>query len=209
MLQLNNVVITLKGAKQPMLEVPQLSIAAGEVVVLMGASGSGKSTLLNWLIGAPLADFQCTGEVLLHGVPIQQLPMEQRRIGIRLQQPWLFPHLTVLENLLFALPRDFGSRQQRVQHAEQLLSAFNLLAVKKQLPDTLSGGQAARVSLARALINSPQAMLLDEPFSALDSTTREQIKAFTFNHLMQAQLPCLLVTHDSGDCPTGARVIHV
>ncbi|MCH8491736.1 MAG: ATP-binding cassette domain-containing protein [Idiomarina sp.] len=209
MLQLNNVVITLKGAKQPMLEVPQLSIAAGEIVVLMGASGSGKSTLLNWLIGAPLPNFQCTGEVLLHGAPIQQLPMEQRHIGIRLQQPWLFPHLTVLENLLFALPRDFGSRHQRVQHAEHLLTAFNLFAVQKQLPDTLSGGQAARVSLARALINNPQAMLLDEPFSALDKATREQIKTFTFNHLMQAQLPCLLVTHDSGDCPTGARVIHV
>ena len=209
MLQLNNVVITLKGAKQPMLEVPQLSIAAGEIVVLMGASGSGKSTLLNWLIGAPLPDFQCTGEVLLHGAPIQQLPMEQRRIGIRLQQPWLFPHLTVLENLLFALPREFGSRHQRVQHAEQLLTAFNLFAVQKQLPDTLSGGQAARVALARALINNPQAMLLDEPFSALDKATREQIKTFTFNHLMQAQLPCLFVTHDSGDCPTGARVIHV
>lgn len=209
MLQLKDVVITPNGSEQPMLELPQLSIAAGEVVVLMGASGSGKSTLLNWLIGAPLPDFQCTGEVLLHGVPIQQLPTEQRRIGIRLQQPWLFPHLTVLENLLFALPRDFGSRAQRIQHAEQLLTAFSLLAVQNQLPDTLSGGQAARVSLARALINNPQAMLLDEPFSALDSATREQVKAFTFNHLMQAQLPCLLVTHDSADCPTGARVIHV
>ncbi|MCC5880835.1 MAG: ATP-binding cassette domain-containing protein [Idiomarina sp.] len=208
MLALHQVRISRQG--QLLIDLPLVEIAAGEVLTLMGPSGSGKSTLLNWIVGAPLSGFECEGEVILNDTLVNGLAAEHRHIGLRFQDPWLFPHMSVLENLLFALPRDNTmKRSARQQHALSFLRALQLDDLSMRMPNSLSGGQAARVSLARALINEPQAMLLDEPFSALDMTTRETVRNWTFTHLKARNIATILVTHDAADAPPGGDIIRL
>jgi len=200
--------VQLMRQQQQVLALPKIEIKPGEVLTLMGASGSGKSTLLSWLIGDLAPVFSCAGQIFLNGREVTHLPIEQRRIGLRFQQPMLFPHLSVLNNMLFALPRQHQhTSAQATDHALDFLAAFGLASLAQAKPATLSGGEAARVALARALINQPAAMLLDEPYSALDQTTREQVRTWTFEHLANQQIPTLLVTHDAADAP--GRLIRI
>ena len=208
MLELRNVQIQKEG--QPLIDLPTLNVASGDIVTLMGPSGSGKSTLLNWLIGAPLPAFACSGEIFLHGARVDHLPTAQRRIGLRFHEAGLFPHMSVMDNLLFALPKHLvRGRHERRLRAEALLEAMQLQALAGRMPASLSGGQAARISLARALINEPHAMLLDEPFAALDQATKASVRAWTFQHLQHRQVATILVTHDLADAPTDGTIIRL
>jgi putative thiamine transport system ATP-binding protein len=131
----------------------------------------------------------------------------QRRIGILFQDDLLFPHLSVLENLLFALPA--GAAAQRIARAEAALAEAGLADHGPRLPHTLSGGQRARVSVLRALLAQPRALLLDEPFSRLDLPLRERFRAFVFERLRAQGIPAVLVTHDAHDVPPGAKVVQL
>jgi putative thiamine transport system ATP-binding protein len=182
-------------------------IGAGEVLVVMGPSGSGKSSLLAWLCGTLPDGLAGRGRVRLDGRAIEALPTAQRRIGILFQDDLLFPHMTVLENLLFALPP--GAAAARRARAEGALAEADLAGHGAHWPHTLSGGQRARVSVLRALLAEPRALLLDEPFSRLDVALRERFRAFVFEHLRAAGIPALLVTHDAADVPPGARVLQL
>ena len=130
-----------------------------------------------------------------------------RRVGILFQDDLLFPHLTVLENLLFALPA--GAAAERRARAEAALASAGLAGYGPRLPHTLSGGQRSRVSVLRALLAQPQALLLDEPFSRLDMALRERFRAFVFERLREQRIPAVLVTHDAHDVPAGAQVIQL
>lgn len=208
MLELHDV--NIQRQQQELINLSRVQVESGEILTLMGASGSGKSTLLNWIVGAPLPGFSCAGKVMLNGQLVSELPAEKRHIGLRFQEPWLFPHMSVMDNLLFALPqhiqRGRGARRKR---ALSFLQGMQLDDLAERMPQALSGGQAARISLARALINEPQAMLLDEPFSALDAQTRDAVKAWTFEHLQERAVPTILVTHDISDAPAGGQVIRL
>lgn len=182
-------------------------IGPGEVLVIMGESGSGKSTLLAWLCGTLAPGLVASGEVRLEGRDIAALPTVQRRIGILFQDDLLFPHLSVLENLLFALPA--GAPAQRVARAQAALIHAGLAEHGAQMPHTLSGGQRSRVSVLRALLAQPRALLLDEPFARLDLPLRERFRAFVFERLRAQGIPALLVTHDEHDAPQGARVLQL
>jgi putative thiamine transport system ATP-binding protein len=176
-----------------------LEVPAGAIVTVMGPSGSGKSTLLNWICGTLEPGFAAHGELWLDGTRIDRLPPEQRRIGILFQDDLLFPHLSVGENLAFALPAAIRGRRARRARIEAALAEADLSDFAHRDPATLSGGQRARVALMRTLLAAPRALLLDEPFAKLDLELRGRIRRFVFDHAKAAALPTLLVTHDPAD----------
>jgi putative thiamine transport system ATP-binding protein len=184
-------------------------ITAGEVMTLMGASGVGKSTVLNWLIGARQPMFTISGEAWLDGKNIDQLPTEQRRVGILFQEDLLFPHFSVGDNLAYALPAHIKGRKARRAAVEEVLNSVQLGAFHDRDPATLSGGQRARVSLLRTLLAEPQALLMDEPFSKLDAELRQQFRQFVYDRVTERKIPTLLVTHDAEDVPVGGRVLEL
>ena len=182
-------------------------IEPGQVLAVMGPSGSGKSSLLAWIAGTLEAPFEARGGLRLNDVDVTAWPIQQRRIGLLFQDDLLFPHLSVQSNLLFALPA--GERAARVRAAEQALEEAGLGGYGARMPASLSGGQRSRVSLLRALLAEPAALLLDEPFAKLDLALREQMRQFTFATLAARRVPALLVTHDAADVPTGAPLIRL
>jgi putative thiamine transport system ATP-binding protein len=201
--ELIDVALTLKG--RTLVSGLQASVAPGEVLTLMGESGSGKSSLLAYMAGSLQPPLAATGRVRLDGDDIEAWPIERRRVALLFQDDLLYPHMSVLENLLFALPR--GPRADREARAQAALAAAGLDGFGSRRPHTLSGGQRARVSLLRALLASPRVVLLDEPFSRLDAALRAQMREFVWRHLRQAEVCAVLVTHDAADVPAGGRVI--
>lgn len=188
-------------------------ITAGEIVTVMGPSGSGKSTLLDAISGQLQAPFYYCGRVLLSGQSIDQLPAYQRNIGLLYQQPMLFDHLNVADNIRFALPANSALRTSATAlqgWIERQLEQTGLSGMQQRSVATLSGGQQARVALIRTLAAQPAAVLLDEAFSKLDQSLRQQTREWTFQQLRQRAIPCLMVTHDIEDARAAAGpVIHL
>lgn len=189
----------------PLIERLSARVGAGEVLVVMGESGAGKSSLLAWLCGTLPPGLAGSGTVRLDGQDITALPTLQRRVGILFQDDLLFPHMSVLDNLLFALPA--GPSAKRRAQAQAALADAGLAEHGPRAPHTLSGGQRARVSVLRALLAQPRALLLDEPFSKLDMALRARFRGFVFERLRAQRIPAVLVTHDPHDVPPGATVI--
>lgn len=195
-LVLNRVCIRLQ--ERPLFAPLNLTIHPGEVVTVMGPSGCGKSSLLNYLCGVLPSAFQAEGSVRLGGRELIDLPLEQRRIGILFQDPLLFPHLSVAENLAFGLKAGL-SRQARRFRIETALCDAGLEELGARDPATLSGGQRGRAALMRTLLAEPEALLLDEPFASLDVELQGRMRTFVFEHARQRRLPTLLVTHNPQD----------
>lgn len=172
-----------------------LTVARGEILGLLGPSGCGKSTTLR--LAAGLEDLQ-QGEVRIGGElmagPGRNVPTEQRQVGMVFQDHALFPHLSVAENIAFGLGRLPAAERRR--RAEYWAGRLGLAAHIDSYPHRLSGGEQQRVALARAMAPEPRVMLLDEPFSSLDSRLRDQIRDETVDVLKQAGTATLLVTHD-------------
>jgi putative thiamine transport system ATP-binding protein len=174
-------------------------VRPGEVLTVMGPSGSGKSTLLAYIGGFLDPAFSAEGRVAIDGEDITQKPAEERHAGILFQDPLLFPHMTVAGNLAFAIPREVRGRGRRDGLVDEALEGIDLAGLGECDPDTLSGGQKARVALARVLLSKPRALLLDEPFSKLDAPLRQQMRELVFSRAREGGLPVLLVTHDEAD----------
>lgn len=172
-------------------------IKGGEILTIMGPSGSGKSTLLSWLTGMLPSAFHATGQLHLNAKNITQTASHLRGIGLLYQDPLLFPHLTVAGNIAFAMPQ--GNKKQRLIEISQRLSQVGLSGMEHRNPLSLSGGQQARVALLRVLLSKPKAILLDEPFSKLDSQLRAETRQLVFEQIQHHRLPAIMVTHDKSD----------
>ena len=182
-----------------------LQVAPGEIATVMGPSGCGKSTLLAAVCGMLEPDFRLSGTIDLNGRQLNGVPMEARRVGILFQDDLLFPHLDVFGNMAFGLPQAM-SRDQKKKQVAATLGAAGLRGFERRDIATLSGGQKARVSLLRALLAEPEAILLDEPFSKLDQQLRSAMRAFVFEQITRMNIPALLVTHDRADAPGGTVI---
>ncbi|MGL6536195.1 ATP-binding cassette domain-containing protein [Aeromonas hydrophila] len=186
-----------------LLSLPALQIMPGEVLTLMGPSGCGKSSLLAALAGVLPASgpIRLEGDVTLGARRLTQLPPQARRIGMLFQDDLLFDHLTVAENLMFGMPASVKGHRARLEKAVVALAQVDLTNQADKLPGALSGGQKARVSLLRALLAEPEALLLDEPFSRLDKPLRAAFRELVFAQIKALAIPAMLVTHDADDAP--------
>ena len=187
---------------RPLLAGVSLRVPAGETVALLGASGSGKSTLLKIAAGLEAPD---AGSVWFDGVDITALAPERRGFALMFQDFALFPHLNVTDNVAFGLVEQRVSKAQARERALAMLLRFGLGAHADARIWTLSGGEQQRVALARALITQPRALLLDEPFSALDTTLREQLRSEFRERILEAGMAAILVTHDEVEARAMAR----
>ena len=172
-----------------------LTVRAGSRTAVVGPSGSGKTTLFRIIAGFDAAD---AGKIILAGHVLtdgpQAVPAHRRGIGYVAQDGALFPHLSIADNIGFAIPRRDPARDARIA---ELMSLVELdPEMLRRRPDELSGGQQQRVALARALARQPQLMLLDEPFSALDTSLRASTRKAVARVLDAARMTTILVTHD-------------
>lgn len=181
-----------------------LHVPPGAVHTVMGESGCGKSSLLAAICGTAAEAVVFEGEVRLDGTRVDARPTRERGIGILFQDDLLFAHMTVRENLLFAVPP--GPRTGREAAVTQALADLELPGLGDADPGTLSGGQRSRVALMRALLARPRALLLDEPFARLDAALRGRMRDYVFTTLAARGIPALLVTHDEQDIADAARV---
>ena len=183
---------------QRALENIHLSIPAGSRTAIVGPSGSGKTTLLRTIAGFEFPD---SGNIVLNGQTLvddsSQVPAHQRLIGYVPQDGALFPHLTVAGNIGFGLSGNAASKQQRIAELMDMVALDSRMS--QRWPHELSGGQQQRVALARALAQRPRLMLLDEPFSALDTGLRASMRKMVTRLLSGAGVTTILVTHDQAE----------
>jgi putative thiamine transport system ATP-binding protein len=196
--------LTISSPPRDLVRDLKITIMPGEIHTLMGPSGCGKSSVLAAICGSLDPALQYTGTISLNGQRIDLLPIQRRRVGLLFQDDLLFPHMTVRENLLFALPA--GNRAEREASVQSALKEIELGEFSNANPQSLSGGQRSRVSLMRTLLAQPEAVLLDEPFSKLDAALRGRIRETVFAMLRARNIPTLLVTHDASDVADAARI---
>jgi len=204
-LQLNE--IKISHDNQPLFDSLSIIIKKGEIATVMGPSGCGKSTLLAAICGSLSQDFQLSGDILLEGNSLIQVPMELRKVGILFQDDFLFPHMDIGSNLAFAIPQGVPAKERKLK-INKVLEKAGLKGFYKRDPATLSGGQRARISLLRSLLAEPKALLLDEPFSKLDKALKEQMRSYVFEQVREMNIPALLVTHDPDD-NAGDQVVNL
>ena len=179
--------------RDPVLRGVDLRVAEGAVVALLGPSGCGKTTLLRTIAGLERAD---AGTVTIGGRTVEgpgvDVPPERRRVGMVFQDWALFPHLDVADNVGYGLPR----KERSPARIEAALELVGLGGMGNRQPGTLSGGQQQRVALARAIAPEPSVLLLDEPFSNLDTTLRVQVRTELHHLLVELGVTAVFVTHD-------------
>ena len=197
MLTLKDISISYAGVGSSLIDGLSVSIASGSLRLVQGPSGCGKSTLLSVVSGTAPPSVNWSGDVLLNGMSVTSLRAEDRGIGLMFQDPLLFPHMSVGDNLAFGLAAQY--RCDRRQRIEAALKVAGLEGFADRDPATLSGGQAARLALMRTLLAEPKALLMDEAFSALDPDLRQSFGQFVLSQIRERNIPALLVSHDAGD----------
>ena len=190
--------LSLRWQNQPLLQAFSLHIDAGEIAVMHGPSGCGKSTLLSAIAGTAPNSLMIDGHITLDGKQINHLAPQHRHIAILFQEALLFPHLTVAQNLGFALPSGL-SRAERNSAIAKALEDCGLAGYGDHDPGHLSGGQKARIAMMRAMLSAPNALLMDESFASLDPELRSQFGEFVAEQIKQKQIPALLISHHDDD----------
>lgn len=181
-----------------------------ELVVFFGPSGSGKSMTLRLIAGLLKPDagyIKLNNSVLYDSARRIQIATQHRALGFLFQNHSLFPHMTVLKNIIFGAKGFAKNRQYDM--ARTLIAMFNLEGLEHKYPHEISGGQQQRVAFARAIIRHPQALLLDEPFSALDTPMRVNMRECLKKVMKQLHIPIILVTHDLFEAYTMADTMLV
>lgn len=180
----------------PVLKIDELSIEKGKTTAVVGESGSGKTTLMRLIAGLESPD---TGSIISEGIIFTNekvlLSPNKRHIGMVFQDHALFPHLTIFKNLAYGLSNHENSKER----IRELLNLVALDGFENRYPHELSGGQQQRVALARALAQKPNILILDEPFSNLDSSLKLQLRDEIFTILKKTNITTLFITHDMDD----------
>ena len=185
------------------LRVDELHIEPHEIFAIVGETGAGKTVLLEAIAGAfPLE----AGSILLDGKDIRCLPVQQRRLGIVYQDHALFPHMTVAENIGYGLRMARVPKAEAARRVEEMLDLFSIRHIADRYPGIISGGEGQRAALARALVMQPEILLLDEPFSALDPTTKKRMYETLRDVHGRFRCTMVFVTHDFNEaCCLGHR----
>ena len=197
MLSVNNLKISFDD--NHVLDGFNLQLESGDIFALLGDSGSGKSSALRFIAGLENAQL---GAVALDGNDLSDsgshsVKPELREVGMVFQDYALFPHMTVFQNISFGI--NHLSKKEKIEKVESLLDLISLEGIEKKYPHQLSGGEQQRVSLARSLATSPKLLLLDEPFSSLDKSHRDQLVKEVREILKKAGVTSILVTHDEAE----------
>jgi iron(III) transport system ATP-binding protein len=197
MLSVRNLAISFD--ENHVLEDFNLDLESGDIFALLGESGSGKSCALRFIAGL---DNAIDGAVSLDGNDLtidgeHNVRPELREIGMVFQDYALFPHMTVFDNIGFGINQ--LTKDEKIQRVSFLLELIGLTGIEKKYPHQLSGGEQQRVSLARSLATSPKLLLLDEPFSSLDKSNRDQLVKEVREILKKANVTSILVTHDESE----------
>ncbi len=172
------------------------SVKDGEILTLLGASGSGKTTSLRIVAGFEHAE---SGRILVDGADIQGVSAQNRNIGYVFQDYTLFPHLNVAENIAYGLRARHTPSDTRRKRVAELLELVGLDTFGQRSVQTLSGGEQQRVAVARALACDPRALLLDEPFSAIDTERREELRRQLIKLQRRLGIPMIFVTHSRNE----------
>jgi len=196
-----NVAVRLDGVSRSFGEITALrkaclDIRRGELMTLLGPSGCGKTTLLNLVAGFLMPD---TGEIVIDGERVNQLPTYRREIGMMFQSYALFPHMTVAANVGYGLRMRGVANAEIARRVADTLALVKLTGSEERRPRQLSGGQQQRVALARALVIRPKVLLLDEPFSALDRNLRASMQIEVKEIQRKLGVTAILVTHDQSE----------
>ena len=173
-----------------------LHVDPGQIIALVGASGSGKSTVLRAVAGLERIS---AGDIWIGGRNMEGVPTHKRGVGMVFQDGQLFPHMSVYRNIAYGLSMHGWKKAQKKHRVAQLLQLVDLEGFENRSIDTLSGGQAQRVALARSLAPEPQLLLLDEPLSAVDADLRESLSTQLRAILKQTGTSALYVTHDPAE----------
>ncbi|MBJ7880189.1 ABC transporter ATP-binding protein [Gelidibacter salicanalis] len=196
MLTINSLSKSFDKGKNYAIENVTFNLKAGQVCAIVGESGSGKTTLVRLIAGLERPDH---GSITMEGKVIASLSKfvqpEKRKIGLVFQEYALFPHLTILENVLYGISKV----KDKKNRAQEMLDLVGLSDLGKRYPHQLSGGQQQRVALARALAPEPSLLILDEPFSNLDTMLRTQLRNEVFDIIKKTEVTVLFVTHDTQD----------
>lgn len=170
-----------------------LTIEEGEIFAILGYTGSGKTVLLEAVGGMFSGE---TGVITYNGKDVVSIPPEDRGLGFVYQSHVLFPHMTVRENIEYGLKMKRYSKDERKRRSDALMKMFSIEHIKDQYPGTISGGESQRTAIARAIALEPEILLLDEPFSALDPSTRKILYREIKNIHDKLHCTIVFVTHD-------------
>lgn len=198
-LSVSHISLTLGSGRKtmrPVLRDVSFTVPDGAFCSLLGESGAGKSTLLKVIAGILLQD---SGSIAFDGAAVDGLPPHRRRLGFVFQDVRLFPHMTVEENVAYPLRMAGVGRRERRARAQELIERVQLAGFGPRPVQTLSGGQAQRVALARAIAAAPAALLLDEPFSGLDESLRDDMRSLLLRLHREEGVTALMVTHDANE----------
>lgn len=196
LLRIKQLEVALDGS--PILHGINLDLEEGEVLIIVGSSGCGKTTLLRAIAGL---ERPTNGSIEIDGAVISDLkqftPPQQRPIGMVFQGLALFPHLTVGQNVGFGLNK--LPRSEREVRVKAEIKSVGLEGLERRYPHQLSGGQQQRVAIARSLVLRPRVLLMDEPFSDLDSSTRAEVRTEVLRILHEHGTAAIIVSHDKED----------
>ena len=171
-------------------------IEKGKLIGLLGPSGSGKTTILRMIAGLETPD---SGEVIIDGKVVNDVPASQRGIGFVFQNYALFRYMTVYDNVAFGLKVQKADKKKIDTRVRELIKLVGLEGLEKRYPSQLSGGQRQRVAFARALAPNPQVLLLDEPFAAIDAKIRQELRSWLKEMIGKLGITSIFVTHDQDE----------
>ena len=172
------------------------SIEQGKLIALLGPSGSGKTTILRMIAGLETPD---SGEIVIDGKVVNNIPASERGIGFVFQNYALFRYMTVYDNIAFGLNVKKENKKYIDERVHELLKLISLDGLEKRYPSQLSGGQRQRVAFARALAPNPHLLLLDEPFAAIDAKVRQELRSWLKEMIEKLGITSIFVTHDQDE----------